>query len=219
MLLEVKVIMPIMSLPNSYKLLVMSYESYKSTRLTWEVVITRLLNEELMKRENGDSFSASDIAFVHISHKNVRSKKIARNIFQDICNYCKKKGHWVRNYMKRKVDEKSKKFDQKINIEKIEHGNSVIDHNEDFVVATLSMFNDDVWYVYSNAFMHLFHRRNWFYEFEKISLVNIRNNSKQVAIGKGKIKTRLTMGGNTIYVTLNDVIYVLGLIKKSLLCE
>ncbi len=177
MLLEVKVMVPLMSLPNSYKLLVTSYESYISTRLTWEVVITRLLNEELTRREHGDSFIASNIALVHTSHKSVGSKKIARNKFQDICNYCKKKGHWVRNCMKRKVDEKSKKFDKKVNIEKIEHGNSVIDHNETFVVATLSMFNDDVWYVDSSPFMHIFHRRDWFYEFEKTSLVNMGNNS------------------------------------------
>ncbi len=50
-LLEVKVMVPLMNLPNSYKLLVTSYESYESTRLTWEVVITRLLNEELTHEE------------------------------------------------------------------------------------------------------------------------------------------------------------------------
>ncbi len=99
---EVKVMVPFMSLPNSYKLLVTSYEFYESTRLTWEVVITKLLNEELTRRENCDSFNAFDIAFVHTSHKSVRSKTIARNKFQDICNYCKKKGHWVRNCTQKK---------------------------------------------------------------------------------------------------------------------
>ncbi len=116
---EVKVMMPFMNLPNSYKLLVTSYESYESTRLTWEVVITRLLNEELMRRKNGDSFSAFGIVLVHTNHKSVGSKKTIRNKFQDICNYCNKKGHWVKNCTKRKVDEKSKNFDKKSDIEKV----------------------------------------------------------------------------------------------------
>jgi hypothetical protein len=64
-LLEVKVMEPLMSLPNSYKLLVMSYKSYTSTRLTWEVVIIRLFNEELTRRKNGDSFSAFCLVLIH----------------------------------------------------------------------------------------------------------------------------------------------------------
>ncbi len=211
---KVKVMVPLMSLPNSYKLLVTSYEIYRSTRLTWEVVIIRLLNEELMRRENGDNFSASDIALVHTSHKSVGSKKIARNKLQDICNYCKKKGHWVRNCTKIKVDEKSKFFDKKVNIKKTKHGNNVIDHNEAFVVITLSMFSDDAWYMDSSASIHLFHRKDWLYEFEKTSLVNMGDNSTQEAIGKRKIKMRLIVGGNTIYATLNDAIYVPSLIKN-----
>ncbi len=45
---KVKVLIFLMSLPNNYQLLVMSLESYESTKLIWEVVITRLLNEEFM---------------------------------------------------------------------------------------------------------------------------------------------------------------------------
>lgn len=43
----------------------------------------------------------------------------------------------------------------------------MIDHNEAFVVTALSMFSDDVWYVDFGAFMHLFHKRFFFYEYEK----------------------------------------------------
>jgi hypothetical protein len=46
--LKVKVLIFLMSLPNSYQLLIMSLESYESTKLIWEVVTTRLLNEEFM---------------------------------------------------------------------------------------------------------------------------------------------------------------------------
>ncbi len=45
---KVKVLIFLMSLPNSYKLLVTSLECNESTKLIWEVVTTRLLNEGFM---------------------------------------------------------------------------------------------------------------------------------------------------------------------------
>lgn len=69
---------------------------------------------------------------------------------------------------KRKVDEKFKKFDKEDDTKKTEHGNSVIDHNEVFVVTTLFMFSDDAWYVDSSAFMHLFHRKIGYVDLRKL---------------------------------------------------
>jgi hypothetical protein len=49
---EVNAIMFLMSLPQSYEYLPTSLESLKSfdpKKLTWETVVTRLLNEELMR--------------------------------------------------------------------------------------------------------------------------------------------------------------------------
>jgi predicted metal-dependent TIM-barrel fold hydrolase len=45
---KVKVLIFLRSIPNRYQLLVMSLESYESTKLIWEVVTTRLLNEKFM---------------------------------------------------------------------------------------------------------------------------------------------------------------------------
>jgi hypothetical protein len=55
---EVKVIMFLMSLLQSYEYLVTSLESLKSfdlKKLTWETIVTRLLNEELMRKEKNKS--------------------------------------------------------------------------------------------------------------------------------------------------------------------
>ncbi len=111
---KVKVMVFFMSLLDNYKLLVTSLKFYKSTRLTWEVVTTKLLDEEFMRRENGDSSSASNVAFVHTSHKNVGFKKTAKDKSQDICNCCKKKDHWVRNCMKRKANENLRNLTRKL---------------------------------------------------------------------------------------------------------
>jgi hypothetical protein len=49
--LEVKVMVILLSLPNSYKFLGMSLEFYKSMKLTWEDVTTKFLNKELMEKK------------------------------------------------------------------------------------------------------------------------------------------------------------------------
>jgi len=66
---EVKVMVFLLSLLDSYKFLVMSLQSYESTKLTWEVVITRLFNQKLMRKERGDTPNTSDVALVHTSRK------------------------------------------------------------------------------------------------------------------------------------------------------
>ncbi len=85
-----------MSLLESYQLLVTSLKSYEPTKLTWEVVTTRLLDKKLMRRERGDGFDKGDVALVHTSQKNSSSKKSVRDKSQDLCNYYKKKGYWAK---------------------------------------------------------------------------------------------------------------------------
>jgi len=125
------------------------------------------------------------------------------------------KGHWVKDYTKRKKDEKSKKPKKKIDTKKQEHGNSATDHNETFVITALSMFSDESWYVDFAASMHLFHKRDWFYDFEKILVIKIYmgDNSTQEIVGKRKMKINMIVEVNNIFATFNDVIYVLDLTK------
>jgi hypothetical protein len=55
---EIKVIMFLMNLPQSYEYLVTFLEfveSFGPKKLTWETVVTRLLNEELMRMEKNKS--------------------------------------------------------------------------------------------------------------------------------------------------------------------
>ncbi len=213
---KVKVMVFLLSLLDSYKFVVTSLEFYESTKLTWEVVTTKLLIEKLMGKERGDAPSTSDVALIHTSQNNVGFRKTIRDKSQDVCNYCKMKGHWVKDYTKRKKNEKSKKPKKKIDEKKGEHGNSVIDHNETFVITTLSMSSDESWYVDFGASMHLFHIRDWFYDFEKISPIKIYmgDNSTQEIVGKGKIKINMIVRVNNISATFSDIIYVLGLAKN-----
>jgi hypothetical protein len=77
--LEVKVMVFLLSLSNSYKFLVTSLESYKSMKLAWEDVTTKFLNKEFMKRERSDAPNTSDVTLVQKSQNNIDSKNITRN--------------------------------------------------------------------------------------------------------------------------------------------
>jgi hypothetical protein len=95
------------------------------------------------KKEKSDAPNISDVILVHKSQNNVGSKKTTRKKSQDVYNYCKMKGHWVKDYTKRKKDEKSKKSRKKVDAKNREHGNSVTNHSEVFVITTLSMSSDE----------------------------------------------------------------------------
>ncbi len=40
--------------------------------------------------------SKNDVVFVHTIQKHVGSNKNAKGKLQNICNYCKKNGHWAK---------------------------------------------------------------------------------------------------------------------------
>jgi hypothetical protein len=71
-------------------------------------------------------------------------------------------------------------------------------------------FDDNAWYVNFGTSMHLFHKREWFKNFEEIPLTKIylRNNLIQEVIGKGKVMVILKIGKTKINVFFNDVLYV-----------
>jgi hypothetical protein len=71
-------------------------------------------------------------------------------------------------------------------------------------------FDDNAWYVNFGASMHLFHRREWFRNFEKIAPTKIYlgNNLIQEVIGKGKVMVILKIRKTRINVSFNNVLYM-----------
>ncbi len=82
-----------MSLLNNYHPLVTSLEFYEFTRLTYKVVTMKLFNKEFMRKEKGDDSNKGDITLVYKNKKCKSIKKNVRDKSQNICKYCKKKGH------------------------------------------------------------------------------------------------------------------------------
>ncbi len=153
---EVKVMVLLMSLPESYEFLVTSLESLESidpNKLTWEVVATRLRNEELVKKEKFGSFELLTKTALVLAQKGSKFR-VSRDKSRDICNYCKEVGHWARECKKKIVD--SKKRGEKNNI--IEARNEVIS-KETFVSSLSISCGSTMWYIDSSAFAHLSHER------------------------------------------------------------
>ncbi len=126
-----------------------------------------------------------------MSRKRTSCKKSSQDKYHDICNYCK--SHWATKCSKRKIKKTKnpKNLKRKFDIvEKNENGNNVTNHlGETFVIIALSVHGDGTWYVNSNASMHLCHKRNWYFESERISPIKIYmgSNSTQEVVGKGKM--------------------------------
>jgi len=100
----------LMSLPSSFDNLITSLESMSIKDVNLQFIIARLLHE-MSKRKECESSETT--ALVNKTHKS--NKKL--------CFYCKKPGHFVRNRLKKKSDEK-----EKVN-------QACEDHEQMFVVA------------------------------------------------------------------------------------
>jgi len=121
----------LMSLPPSFDNLVTSLESMSNKDVDLQFIIARLLHE-MSKRKECESFDT--IALVNKTHKSN----------EKLCFYCKKPRHFVKNYLKKKNDEKEK-------------ANQAHEDHKQMFVATLSA-NDHTtydWIVDSGATQHM----------------------------------------------------------------
>jgi hypothetical protein len=155
-----------------------------------------------------------------MSQKCTSSKKSSRDKYYDICNYCKKKGHWVKNYSKRKKKIKNPKNLKRklIMLRKMNVETMLLTIQVKHLLLQLCRCLVMKLSINSNDPMHLYHhRRNRVFEFERISQIKIYmgNNSTQEVVEKIKIKIKIKIkmivGANMILTMFgNDVIYIFG---------
>jgi hypothetical protein len=85
----------LMSLPPSFDNLVTSLESMSTKDVDLQFIIARLLHEVSKRKE---SESTKNVTLLNKTHK----------ANEKLCFHCKKPGHFVRNHLKKKNDEKEK---------------------------------------------------------------------------------------------------------------
>ncbi len=135
----------LMNLFPSFDNLVTSLESMSTKGVDLQFIVVRLFHE-MSKRKECESFET--IALVNKTHK--WNKKF--------CFYCKKPRHFVKNYLKKKNDEKEK-------------ANQACEGHEQMFVTPLSA-NDHTmydWIVDSGATQHMTFEQKWFTMYERIS--------------------------------------------------
>ncbi len=109
----------LMSLLPSFDNLITSFESMSTKDVDLQFIVARLLHE-VSKKKECESYKI--IALVNKTHK----------LNKKLCFYCKKPGHFVRNCLKKKSDEKEK-------------ANQVCEDHEKMFVAALNA-NDHTTY-------------------------------------------------------------------------
>jgi hypothetical protein len=175
----------LMSLPPSFDNLITSLKSM-SINVDLQFIVTRLLHEVSKRKECESSENTTLVNKIH------KSK-------EKFCFYYKKPGHFVRNCLKKKNDEKKKI-------------NQICEDHEQMFVAALSA-NDHTtydWNVNSSATQHMTFKQEWFTTYKRISPKRVFMGDDTIleAIGKGNIKATMQMGGKLTHATITQVLHV-----------
>ncbi|KAJ4702606.1 Retrovirus-related Pol polyprotein from transposon TNT 1-94 [Melia azedarach] len=201
-------------LPLSYENFVQSFIVGKDT-VSLEEVRSSLHTRELRHKATGtgaDNQAAGLVASGSYGHGNSGKKKFKKPVSKgpkpnDVCNYCKEKGHWKSDCPKKKRQQ-----DKPTGTAAVADINS----EEDIaLVADEHTDHNDVWILDSGASYHICPRREWFTTYEQVDGGNISmaNSSVCKAVGIGSIKIRTHDGKFCI---LNDVRHV-PLMTKNLI--
>ncbi|KAJ4705295.1 Retrovirus-related Pol polyprotein from transposon TNT 1-94 [Melia azedarach] len=196
----------LVSLPLSYENFVQSFIVGKDT-VSLEEVRSSLHTRELRHKATGtgaDNQAAGLVASGSYGHGNSGKKKFKKPVSKgpkpnDVCNYCKEKGHWKSDCPKKKRQQ-----DTPTGTAAVADTNS----EEDIaLVADEHTDHNDVWILDSRASYHICPRREWFTTYEQVDGGNISmaNSSVCKAVGIGSVKIRTHDGK---FCTLNDVRHV-----------
>ena len=207
----------LVSLPLSYENFVQSFIVGKDT-VSLEEVRSSLHTRELRHKATGagtDNQTAGLIASGSKGHGQPGKKKFKKPGSKgpkanDVCNYCKEKGHWKNECPKKKKQHLEQK-----------PGSAAVavdgtNSEEDIaLVADEHMHHADIWVLDSGASYHICPRREWFSTYEQIDGGNVfmGNSSVCKAVGIGSIKIRTHDGK---FCTLHDVRHV-PLMSKNLI--
>lgn len=180
----------------------------KDTEKTFDELTMQLcMFERNSKSRNiGENLSQEALVVRATNSRKFRKSK-SRSKKEDICNYCKLKGHWLKDCYKWVADGKpSKESNQQstsanANVALVSTCNEVNSIDEKF----------DAWWIDNGATKHVTNIRNCFIDFEEFQdSHSIQSAGKEslIALGKGTIEIVSQVGKDEQRMTLNDVWYV-----------
>ncbi|CEG43591.1 gag-pol polyprotein [Plasmopara halstedii] len=135
------------SISDSYQFLITALESRADT-LTWELVTSRLLHEDMKRKEQGGDGAAPGQAFMMKDAK--RKGRPAKKT--GACHNCGKQGHWVADCPSRVQNDTERYRLQRANVAQFEDSG---DHLFAIGGSSDSVQANDVWLVDSGATQHM----------------------------------------------------------------
>ena len=225
----------LLSLPPSYDSLITAFDVVSSTQLTWDFVVTTILNNA--RRQGAPATASSETqsgnnetAFIGFNNNNRRNQQSDgnKNSKRGECFYCHQEGHFRRDCpeLRKKNKGNSGNNNNRNNnggFNQFERANQVsTDVKEDkeeveFMLmsttsdsSTLSCVTTDSWFVDSGATDHMSGDRNAFSDLQEIEPkpVLMGDNSKQEATSRGSVRMDLQVNGKTIRVKFTKVLFV-----------
>ncbi|KAE9565726.1 hypothetical protein CGMCC3_g18090 [Colletotrichum fructicola] len=176
------------SLSESYQFLITALES-RADSLTWELVTSRLLHEDMKRKEQGGGVDGAahgqGQAFMTSGNGKYKGRQAQKT--SSACHYCGEHGHWIAKCPVRIRENAERQRPQRANVAQSE------DDSGDFLFSVGS--NKDVskssgmWLVDSGATQHMTYSKEYMKNFKKITPVDVHLADDGVvqALGTGDI--------------------------------
>ena len=195
------------SLPESYDILVTTLENRKD-ELTSSIVCSAVIAEYRKRLERNRNSNTEAILKISSSKKGESSNiKGTYDVSNSKCLFCKRKGHWKKDYRKL-LAHKEKKQNQDKTQQQVNSAETSSDVQHLFAAT---MLNNDGWLIDSGATNHMVSKYEMFTDMKKHSEnIYVANGHKVTAIGKGTVHTEfMNKSGKITIVTIANVLMYL----------
>ena len=155
------------SLSESYQFLITALES-RADSLTWELVTSRLLHEDLKRKEQGGGIegSAHSQAQAFMSRDNKRKARPVKKT--GACHKCGKQGHWIAECPSRIQEDAGRQRFQRANIAQEEELGDYL-----FLVGGNETKSSNMWLVDSGATQHMTSSKRFMRNYKEFGPVDV----------------------------------------------
>lgn len=204
------------SLPSRFNAFRTAWDSVDSNQQTFENLSARLLKEESRMSHDDSEMSRlalevkalqSKLESVTVNNKKKNINDLKKN---SVCNYCKKKGHWIRECRKRLANIKKNDRSSTSNLPSSSSSSAFICDISSLYTAS-SDIEKSQWICDSGASVHMSSERNLFTNLQEVNkpmFVRIANDKLITVAGKGTIEIQVFANYQWQNKTMTDVLYI-----------
>ena len=142
-----------------------------------------------------------------LSHRSAQQNKADTKKFR--CEYCKKKGHFVKDCYKKKADAKKSSLDESAN--RVESMQESKVKSPEVALSSYSAATPNEWWIDSGASKHMNPDKKEmtsYIAFRNPAQVKLADNRALYAYGKGTVNISVFDGAKKVNLALHDVLYI-----------